>query len=106
MKPFCRAVGSMLLAATFVAVFALAPAQAQPESPAAVRPTVAIVKSALVKTWDLRSRERNAFGVAVGNVEADGLRREEAPVYGLRSRSRGQRHCFFRVAGHVGGARG
>jgi hypothetical protein len=53
MKLFFRPLRLMLLAATVVAVFAVAPAQAQTDSSAAVRPTVTIVKRALTKTWDL-----------------------------------------------------
>jgi hypothetical protein len=61
---FCRTLQSTLLAATFVAVFAGAPAQARPESSAAARPTVMIVKRALTKTWD-RDRENSVDNVTL-----------------------------------------
>jgi hypothetical protein len=64
MKLFCRTLQSTLLAATVVAVFAGAPAQAQPESSVAVRPTVTIVKRALTKTWD-RDRENSVDKVTL-----------------------------------------
>ena len=53
MKLFCRSLRPLLLAATVFGVFAVAPAAAQRESTAATRPTGAIVKRALAKTWDL-----------------------------------------------------
>ena len=59
-----RTLRSMLLAATLVAVVTVAPAQAQPESSAAVRPTVTIVKRALSKTWDL-DRENSVDKVSL-----------------------------------------
>ena len=59
-----RTLWSMLLAATLVAVVTVAPAQAQTESSAAVRPTVTIVKRALIKTWDL-DRENSVDKVSL-----------------------------------------
>lgn len=59
-----RTLRSVLLAATLVAVFTVAPAQAQTESSAAVRPTVTIVKRSLTKTWDL-DRENSVDKVSL-----------------------------------------